>query len=186
MEIYIRLAILLALPSVCCDVTLVQSATLARGDYPGLGNNQIAADFNGDGKMDVAGFAENSIALMLGNGDGTLGPRAHYSVGGQLQDLAAGDFTSDGKLNLVITKADLRTTMSLLTANEDGTFNTPVDFPNITGFDAPAGVATDLNNDAWLDVVIAHQIACFTGVSETLAVMLGNGMERFRRHALFK
>jgi hypothetical protein len=30
-----------------------------------------------------------------------------YSVGGQLQDLAAGDFTSDGKLDQVITKADL-------------------------------------------------------------------------------
>ena len=184
-----RLAIFLGLSSVCCAVALAQSATFARTDYPGVGNNQIAADFNGDGKMDIAGLAQNSIAVMLGAGDGTLGPRTHYSVGGQLQDLAAGDFTSDGKLDLVITKADLQTTMSLLTGNGDGTFNAPIDFPNITGFDAPAVIAADLNNDTWLDVVIAHQIACFTApcrVSETLAVMLGNGNGTFQATRLIQ
>ena len=112
-----------------------------------------------------------------------------YSVGGQLQDPAAGDFTSDGKLDQVITKADLQTTMSLLTGNGDGTFNAPIDFPNITGFDAPAVIATDLNNDTWLDVVIAHQIACFTaraGSTRLSPSCWETAMERFTRRASFR
>jgi hypothetical protein len=160
MEINMRLATLLTMSFICCEVVLGQYATFSRADYAGVGNTRIAADFNGDGKLDIAGWTQDSIAVMLGNGDGTLGPRAHYFVGGQLQDLAAGDFTSDGKLDLVVTKVDQQTTMSLLTGNADGTFNAPINFPNITGFDAPAVIATDLNNDTWLDVVIAHQIAC--------------------------
>jgi hypothetical protein len=189
MEINMRLATLLTMSFICCEVVLGQYATFSRADYAGVGNTRIAADFNGDGKLDIAGWTQDSIAVMLGNGDGTLGPRAHYFVGGQLQDLAAGDFTSDGKLDLVVTKVDQQTTMSLLTGNADGTFNAPINFPNITGFDAPAVIATDLNNDTWLDVVIAHQIACFTApcrTTETLAVMLGNGNGTFQQTRLIQ
>ena len=48
----------------------------------------VLADFNGDGVLDVAapdGFAE-TMAVLLGNGDGTLGPATLF--GGGLADSA--------------------------------------------------------------------------------------------------
>ena len=58
-----------------------------------------------------------------------------------------------------------------------------MNFPNTTGFDSPAVVAADLNNDGKLDVVIAHDFACFTApcVARTLiSVMIGNGDGTFQ------
>ena len=50
--------------------------------------------------------------------------------------------------------------LSLLRGNGDGTFAAPVSFANTVGADSPAVVAVDLNNDAKLDIVVAHSIAC--------------------------
>jgi len=71
--------------------------TFARTDYQQLGNNHVVADFNGDGKLDLAGIGAQSAAVMLGNGNGTFGARAEYPVFTWAQDLAAGDFTGEAK-----------------------------------------------------------------------------------------
>jgi hypothetical protein len=58
-----------------------------------------------------------------------------------------------------------------------------VNYANTSGFDSPAVVAVDLNHDNKLDVVIAHQIACYTApcrVANTISVMLGNGNGTFQ------
>jgi hypothetical protein len=58
-----------------------------------------------------------------------------------------------------------------------------VTFPNTSGFDSPAVAAVDLNNDGKLDVVVAHEIACYTApcvASEVISVMIGNGDGTFR------
>ncbi|HEX6288205.1 MAG TPA: FG-GAP-like repeat-containing protein [Herpetosiphonaceae bacterium] len=169
--------------SLFVEGVFAQSATFARTDYPLLGNTHIVGDFNGDGNLDLAGSGAQSAAVMLGNGDGTLRARADYPVAAQAQDLATGDFNGDGKLDLVVTINDPRISLSLLTGNGDGTFNPPVNLPNTSGFDSPVVVATDLDNDGRLDVVIAHQIACFTApcvVSRTISVLLGLGDGTFR------
>jgi hypothetical protein len=161
-----------------------QSASFTRTDYPLLGNNHIAADLNGDGIPDLAGTGTNAASVMLGNGDGTFRPKVNYPVGGQAQDLAAGDFNGDGRLDLVVSLSDIVSSLSLLTGNGDGTFNAPVNFPN-TGAqeDSPAVVATDLDNDGRLDVVLAHAIACFVSpcvAARTITVMLGFGDGTFQ------
>src|SRR5215204_5049967 len=161
-----------------------QSASFTRTDYPLLGNNHIAADLNGDGILDLAGTGLNSAAVMLGNGDGTFRARVNYSAGGQTQDLAAGDFNGDGRVDLVVSLSDTAFSLSLLTGNGDGTFNAPVNFDN-TGAqeDSPAVVATDLDNDGRLDVVLAHAIACFVSpcvAARTITVMLGFGDGTFQ------
>ena len=160
-----------------------QSPTFARTDYPLLGNTHVAADFNGDGKLDLAGAGLNAASVMLNNGDGTFRPRVGYPVAGQTQHLAAGDFDGDGKIDLVVTINTPEVSLSLLRGNGDGTFTAPVNFPNTSGFDSPSVVATDLNNDGKLDVVIMHSIACFTApcrAAETISVMLGRGDGTFQ------
>jgi len=164
-----------------------QSATFETRNYPLFGNTHVAADLNGDGRLDLAGSGASSAAVMINNGDGTFQARVDYPVAGQAQDVAAGDFNSDGRMDLVITINTPQISLSLLLGNGDGTFNAPINFPNTSGFDSPSVVATDLNNDGKLDVVILHSIACFTApcrAAETISVMLGNGDGTFQTREL--
>src|ERR1044072_4310286 len=81
--------------------------TFSRTDYPLLGNNHIAVDVNGDGILDLVGTGVNSAAVMLGNANGTFRPKVSFPVGGQAQDVAAGDFNGDGRVDLVVSLSDL-------------------------------------------------------------------------------
>ncbi|MBA3543648.1 MAG: VCBS repeat-containing protein [Chthoniobacterales bacterium] len=162
---------------------VAQNPTFTTQTHPFLGNNHIAADLNGDGKLDLAGTGANAASVMLNKGDGTFQPKIDYPVVGQVQDLAAGDFNGDGKTDLVVTINTPQNSLSLLTGNGNGTFNAAVNFPNTSGFDSPSIVATDLNNDGKLDVVIAHQIACYTApciAARTISALLGNGNGTFQ------
>jgi FG-GAP-like repeat len=157
--------------------------TFARADYPLFGNNYAVGDFNGDGSLDLAGNGGSTAAVRLNDGAGTFGARVDYAIGGNGQDLAAGDFNGDGRLDLVVTINNQQIGLSLLTGNGDGTFAAPVNFPNTSGFDSPAVAAVDLNNDGKLDVVIAHQIACYVApcvVTDLISVMIGNGDGTFQ------
>ena len=68
------------------------------------------ADFNGDGKPDIAvsSFDTTSIAVSLNNGDGTFAtPITNtVSISNGLGNLAVGDFNEDGKPDLVIDTID--------------------------------------------------------------------------------
>jgi hypothetical protein len=181
--VFFVLFLLVSFTSLRFAAAQTPSATFVVSNYPLLGNSHIAVDLNGDGILDLAGPGAAGAAVMLGNADGTFRARVDFPAGGQTQDLAAGDFNSDGKPDLAITINSTQIGLSLLTGKGDGTFNAPVDFPNTSGFDAPAIVAADVNNDTRLDILIAHQIACFTApcvVSDDLTVMLGNGDGTFQ------
>jgi hypothetical protein len=163
------------------------SATFVTFNYPFFGGNHIAVDLNGDGKLDLAGGRETSAAVMLNNGDGTFQPMVQYPVAGAAQAVAAGDFNSDGRVDLVVTISSPQISLALLPGKGDGTFNAAIHFPNTSGFDSPDVVATDLNNDGKLDVVILHSIACFTApcvAAEVITVMLGNGDGTFQTREL--
>jgi FG-GAP-like repeat len=164
-------------------IAATQAPTFVRTDYPLLGNNHIAADLNGDGRLDLAGSGTFFAVVMLSNGEGTFGAKVEYPVGDEAQDLDAGDFDGDGKVDLVVAINDAAIGLSLLKGNGDGSFNAPVNFANTWGFDSPDVVAVDLNNDGKLDVVIAHQIACYTApciAARTISIMIGNGDGTFQ------
>ena len=80
-----------------------QVATFTTQKYPLLSNTHTAADFNGDGKVDLAGSGANVVSVMLGNGNGTFGAKTDFAVAAAPQAVAAGDFNSDGKVDLVAT-----------------------------------------------------------------------------------
>jgi hypothetical protein len=161
-----------------------QSPTFTRTDYPILGNNHIVADLNGDSIPDLAATGAVGVGVMLGNGDGTFRPGVTFSAGAQSQDLAAGDFNSDGLVDLAVSLNSFAFSLALLTGNGDGTFNAPVTFDNTAAHDdSPAIVATDLDNDGRLDLVLAHMLSCFVTpcvAARNITVMLGFGDGTFQ------
>ncbi|HEX3183428.1 MAG TPA: VCBS repeat-containing protein [Pyrinomonadaceae bacterium] len=158
--------------------------TFTRTDYPILGNNHIVADLNGDGIPDLAATGLQGVGIMLGNGDGTFRPRVDFSAGAQSQDLAAGDFNGDGRIDLAVSLNSSEFSLAVLTGNGDGTFNAPLTFDNTAALDdSPAIVATDLDNDGRLDVVLAHMLSCFVSpcvAARNITVMLGFGDGTFQ------
>src|SRR5712691_236088 len=138
----------------------------------------VVADFNGDGKQDMAvlnGNA-NTVSIFLGNGDGTFQtplPSVATAAGGPLAAVV-GDFNNDGKLDLAVVVERVGE-VSILLGNGDGTFQTHQDF--VVG-NNPVGLnAGDFNGDGKLDIVVAN------ANDNTVSVLLGNGDGTFANKA---
>ena len=128
---------------------------------PSSWQSVVDGDFNGDGKLDLAVSCGSAVSVLLGNGDGTFRTHADSGVGGAF--LAAGDFNRDGKLDLAVAGSSF---LSVLQGNGDGTFILTAEYG--TGSSV---VATDLNRDGYLDLVLASP----TSSPASVAVLLGNG-----------
>ena len=99
------------------------------------------ADFNGDGHADLAvtnycdvsqekgncPSTQTTVAVLLGNGDGTFASPVTYQAGNGPFDLAIGDFNGDGKPDLAVTLGTLMS-VSVLLNNGDGTFQSPLNY----------------------------------------------------------
>ena len=75
-------------------------------------------DFNHDGKLDIAraDYAQGTIGLYLGNGDGTLSLATTVVSHGSPYVLAVGDVNNDGRLDLIA--GNLNTTYTGIGAAE--------------------------------------------------------------------
>ncbi|HEV7889265.1 MAG TPA: VCBS repeat-containing protein [Pyrinomonadaceae bacterium] len=180
---FIRFILASAASFLLASAASAQNASFAGRDYPIAGNNHAAADFNGDGKNDIAGAGGLGVRVMLNNGDGTFRAFTEYPSAKYTQDIAAGDLNGDGRIDLVATVLDGQTGLTVLLGNGDGTFAAPVTYANDTGADAPSIVLADFDHDARLDAVVAHQLNCFAGpcvVADTISLWRGMGDGTFQ------
>lgn len=117
----------------------------------------VVADFNGDGKLDIAVTdpGSNCVYILLGNGDGTFGPPSTIATGNAPDALVTGDFNNDGKLDLAVANSG-DNTVTLLVGNGDGTFIPAEGSPYPVGKFPYQIVAGDFNGDGKLDLAVVN------------------------------
>ena len=131
----------------------------------------VIEDFNGDSKPDlaVAKFFGGSVAVLLGNGNGTFGPAANFPTDlNNSQAVAVGDFNADGKPDLAVANSGSNT-VSVLLGLGTGSFAAATNL-NTGASSGPSSVTIgDFNGDAKLDIATAN------AYSNTVSVFPGAG-----------
>jgi hypothetical protein len=139
----------------------------------------VAADFNGDGKPDLATTGSGGgVAILLNNGDGTFRAGPTLSLAGASNSLVAGDFNGDGKQDIAVAVA---ATVEVFLGNGSGTFQPPKVFHLSNSSDTIESlVAGDFNHDGRLDLAAAILLPDAQETSDVI-VLLGNGNGTFRQ-----
>ncbi len=93
---------------------------------------------------------QGSIAVLLGNGDGSFAEPHYYLVGTRPLAAKIVDLTGDGKKDIAVANV-ITNTISLLKGNGDGTFQTAIDLPSGKGPNTLA--IADVNGDGKPDLI---------------------------------
>jgi hypothetical protein len=135
----------------------------------GAGANDVAvADFNRDGRDDLAVTTHASLWVLLGNGDGTFQPATDHQAGSRPVAVAVADLSGDGSVDLVAANSAGRS-VSVLLGRGDGTFQSHVDYVTAAG---PSALALgDFDRDGDADIVVAN----YDGRSVTPLLGAGDG-----------
>ena len=146
----------------------------------------MAADFTGDGHLDLAvtDLGTNDVTILLGHGNGTFRQEPAISLGAGMPSslsLVAGDFTGNGFIDLAVASEDLfnGASISVLLGNGNGTFQLPNEY--LLSFDPePVSIVTgDFTDDGHLDLAVTSEdFFNFNGGS--ISLLLGNGDGTFQ------
>jgi hypothetical protein len=148
------------------------------------------ADVNGDGKPDLlvtnrfacSSCAHGSVAVLLGNGDGTFQSAVTYDSGAMLTEtIAVADVNGDGKPDIIVgNHCGCSGQIGVLLGSGDGTFQTVVGYSSIVAADKI--VVSDVNGDGKPDVLVLA--FCGEGICPNsdgaVTVLLGNGDGTFQ------
>lgn len=136
----------------------------------------VAADFNNDGKLDLAvlnhfteplTFFRSSYAIFFGNGAGGFTPGPIQLTSAIADSMITGDFNNDGIPDLAFAGTD---GVSLLLGSGDGVFRA-AGLP--FGRAAVFLLSGDFNNDGFLDLAVSDSNA------SPLSIYLGTGTGQF-------
>ena len=166
--------LLLAAPALPQSVDFNTPVNYYAGPNPTMA---AVADFNGDGKPDLAVAPDGLPEIMLGNGDGTFQTTTRITESIPAVWLAVGDFNGDGKPDLVVVPGDSSNNAGILLGNGDGTFQNPLIFS--AGRNPVCIAVADFNGDGKLDLAIADQ----SGGS--ISIWLGKGDGTFLPPAFY-
>jgi len=137
-------------------------------------------DFNHDGKLDLVAINQDqdTVAVMLGNGDGTFAaPVVHNLPAGVPMQVAVADFNNDGNLDVaVITGAANGDTSQVvvLLGTGNGSFRSPIS--TASGVSGLTIKTADVNGDGEQDALI--------GGNGSAAVLYGKGDGTFQSPVL--
>jgi hypothetical protein len=138
----------------------------------GAGGPVFAADFNGDGKLDLAaafGYAGgSSVLILLGNGNGTFTQGTNIAVSGNAETIALADFNGDHKPDIAVSDGQNYFTW-IYVGQGDGTFN----LSETLSTGGNTLVAGDFNADGKQDLAFADS------QSDTVGMFLGKGNGTF-------
>jgi FG-GAP-like repeat len=167
----------------------------ARNSTPGAHVNDLAvADFNHDGKLDVAvsSIASNVVTVLLGNGDGTFGEPQSLTVpnASYVESLTVGDFNHDGNPDIAVgfgspyAPGDITgngftyqpNTITIFPGQTNGSFGAPIQFTGM-GQSALSKIRVgDFNADGNIDLAVQTLTDIY--------ILLGNGNFTFNQQLL--
>ncbi len=131
------------------------------------------ADLNRDGKLDlvvtIGSFdttQAQSIAVLLGNGDGSFQPAVAYATDATPMGIVLADFNGDGLLDVAVACYGSNS-VSVLLGNGNGTFGAAASFA--TNWNPRTVAAADFNGDGRLDLAVVN-----VG-SNSVSILFGNG-----------
>jgi uncharacterized repeat protein (TIGR01451 family) len=157
----------------------------------------VTADFNGDGKPDLAtingGASASSVSVLLGKGDGTFRPAVTSTAGLSwttvnmdgyvLGSAVAGDFNGDGKMDLALANP---TGLYLIPGNGDGTFRPALTVSPAVSFASSNSYSflgtADFNGDGKLDLVLlsSRTVNGLPSMGASVLLFFGNGDGTFQ------
>jgi hypothetical protein len=133
------------------------------------------ADFNGDGKPDLAvATSDDKLTILLGKGNGMFTTGATLATADHPVAVRAADLNGDGKPDLVNSNG-YGNSLGVFLGNGDGTFQSAETLP--TGTDAFDLAIADVNGDGKPDLVNTNVNAYSNG---SVSVFLGNGNGTFQ------
>ena len=124
-------------------------------------------DINNNANADLAvtNSTDNTVSILLGNGDGTFSAQKILPTGKTPAGVVSSDFNGDGKPDLAVTN-QTDGTVSVFLGNGDGTFQTQTTYA--TGAD-PAGIIAATFTGTSTDLAVADESA------NNVDVLIGNG-----------
>src|SRR5665213_3376614 len=132
-------------------------SSIATGEFDTVNNT------NAD--LVVTNSTDNTVSVVLGNGDGTFGTQNVFTTGNGPAGVATADFNADAKADLAVTN-QTDSTVSILLGNGDGTFQTQ---STVATGSSPVGIVAANFSGASPDLVIADETA------NNADVLIGNG-----------
>lgn len=141
-------------------------------------NPVVSADFNADGRLDLAmgGFRNTSLGIAFGQGNGKFQPPVTVQMGEPVTSVSQGDLNGDGRPDLVSAQQNEGTVA--VTLSRAGGFAPPEVYP-VEGA-ARQAVCADLNGDGSLDVAALSD----DPAEPAIALLLNQGDGRLRPSGL--
>jgi hypothetical protein len=149
----------------------------AVGQSPG---SVAVGDFQGNGITDlvVTNADDNTVSVLLGNGNGTFQPAVNYSISNNKHVanfpgfVTVASLRGNGRLDIVMTNFGT-SNVTVLLGNGDGTFGAPIHVASGMGTSDAAAIA-DFNDDGTADLLVNNEQA------DVVTLLPGNGDGTFR------
>src|SRR6266700_722821 len=144
--------------------------------YPEVVVDFAVADFNGDGKLDLALVNRSgNIDILIGNGAGTFHLTDTLIPDHPAVSLTTSDFNNDGKMDLALAEGTPSTNeVQLLRGNGNGTFSNAGSVQPLANFPVQKVRVGDFNRDGKVDIVLLQNDR-FTAQSNAVTALFGNG-----------